>query len=46
MVIFVQGDAASLDFLVESFDAVISNYVYHNIPSGNDRRFCWRHFAC
>ncbi len=30
---FMQGDAVSLPFEDESFDAVTSNYVYHNIPS-------------
>ena len=30
---FRQGDALRLDFPDESFDAVTSNYVYHNIPS-------------
>ncbi len=30
---FQQGDAAALDFPDEQFDAVTSNYVYHNIPS-------------
>ena len=30
---FRQGDALGLDFPDESFDAVVSNYVYHNIPS-------------
>ncbi len=29
---FEQGDATHLDFPDESFDAVVSNYVYHNIP--------------
>ncbi|MCD8027331.1 MAG: class I SAM-dependent methyltransferase [Erysipelotrichaceae bacterium] len=29
--IFQKGDANKLDFADESFDAVISNYVYHNI---------------
>ena len=29
---FVRGDAASLGFPDECFDAVVSNYVYHNIP--------------
>jgi glyoxylase-like metal-dependent hydrolase (beta-lactamase superfamily II)/ubiquinone/menaquinone biosynthesis C-methylase UbiE len=29
---FRQGNAESLDFPDESFDAVTSNYVYHNIP--------------
>ena len=30
---FKQGDALKLDFPDGSFDAVVSNYVYHNIPS-------------
>lgn len=30
---FLQGDALHLDFEDETFDAVVSNYVYHNIPS-------------
>ena len=34
---FVQGDALKLDFPDETFDAVTSNYCYHNIPS-NDRQ--------
>lgn len=29
---FLHGDAARLDFPDETFDAVASNYVYHNIP--------------
>ncbi len=29
---FQQGDATHLDFPDETFDAVTSNYVYHNIP--------------
>ena len=29
---FARGDATSLDFPDGSFDAVVSNYVYHNIP--------------
>ena len=29
---FRQGDATHLDFPDECFDAVVSNYVYHNIP--------------
>ena len=32
---FFPGDALSLDFPDESFDAVFSNYVYHNIPGRN-----------
>jgi len=31
--VFAQGDALKLDFPDESFDAVTSNYVYHNIPN-------------
>ncbi len=34
---FMQGDACRLPFDDEMFDAVTSNYVYHNIPS-NDRQ--------
>ena len=30
---FAKGDALKLDFADETFDAVCSNYVYHNIPS-------------
>ena len=30
---FMQGDACKLPFEDETFDAVTSNYVYHNIPS-------------
>ena len=30
---FQQGDACHLDFPDETFDAVTSNYCYHNIPS-------------
>ena len=30
--IFCRGDATHLDFPDGSFDAVVSNYVYHNIP--------------
>lgn len=32
---FVQGDACKLSYPDESFDAVTSNYCYHNIPSKN-----------
>ena len=32
-VTFQKGDATHLDFPDETFDAVTSNYVYHNIPS-------------
>ncbi|HAG12496.1 MAG TPA: SAM-dependent methyltransferase [Ruminococcus sp.] len=34
---FHQGDACKLDFPDETFDAVTSNYVYHNI-SGRDKQ--------
>lgn len=30
---FVKGDACKLDFADETFDAVVSNYCYHNIPA-------------
>ena len=32
---FVQGDACKLDYADETFDAVTSNYCYHNIPSSD-----------
>ena len=32
---FAKGNAMKLDFADETFDAVCSNYVYHNIPSRN-----------
>ncbi len=35
--IFRQGDATHLDFRDESFDAVVSNYVYHNIPGDRQK---------
>jgi len=31
--VFMPGDAVKLEFGDETFDAVMSNYVYHNIPS-------------
>ena len=34
---FRKGDATALPFEDETFDAVMSNYVYHNIPT-NDRQ--------
>ncbi|MBR6029513.1 MAG: class I SAM-dependent methyltransferase [Clostridia bacterium] len=34
---FQQGDATHLDFPDETFDAVTSNYVYHNIPGDRQR---------
>lgn len=34
-VTFMKGDALKLDFPDEHFDAVTSNYCYHNIPSNN-----------
>ncbi len=34
---FQRGNAVKLDFLDESFDAVTSNYVYHNI-TGEDKQ--------
>ncbi len=35
--VFQHGDASKLDFPDECFDAVVSNYVYHNIM-GSDKR--------
>lgn len=35
---FHQGDACKLDFPDESFDAVTSNYVYHNITGVNKQQ--------
>ncbi len=35
---FKKGDAVKLDFDDESFDAVTSNYVYHNIPSSDRQK--------
>ena len=35
---FRQGNALRLDFPDESFDAVMSNYVYHNIPGRNRQK--------
>ncbi len=34
---FRQGDATHLEFPDESFDAVVSNYVYHNIPGDRQK---------
>ena len=34
---FLQGDATHLDFPDETFDAVVSNYVYHNIPGDRQK---------
>ena len=36
--IFQRGDANKLEFPDESFDAVISNYVYHNITNASDKQ--------
>lgn len=35
---FQRGDANKLEFPDESFDAVISNYVYHNITNASDKQ--------
>lgn len=35
---FQRGDANRLDFPDETFDAVISNYVYHNITNATDKQ--------
>ncbi len=34
---FQQGNAIHLDFPDETFDAVVSNYVYHNIPGDRQK---------
>ena len=34
---FRQGDATRLDFPDETFDVVVSNYVYHNIPGDRQK---------
>lgn len=36
--IFQHGDANKLDFPDESFDAVVSNYVYHNITGADKQK--------
>ena len=38
---FRRGDATALDFPDESFDAVTSNYVYHNIPTNDRQAILW-----
>ena len=43
---FQRGDANKLDFPDECFDAVVSNYVYHNITGRTSRHCCWRRCAC
>lgn len=35
---FQKGDAAKLDFADESFDAVVSNFVFHEVRSQKDKR--------
>lgn len=35
---FQKGDAAHLDFPTESFDAVVSNFVFHEVKSAKDKR--------
>ena len=35
---FQKGDAASLDFADESFDAVVSNFVFHEVRTAKDKR--------
>ena len=35
---FQKGDAAHLDFPDESFDAVVSNFVFHEVRSEKDKR--------
>ena len=35
---FQKGDAAQLEFPAESFDAVVSNFVFHEVRSAKDKR--------
>ena len=35
---FQKGDAAKLDFLDETFDAVVSNFVFHEVRTAKDKR--------
>ncbi len=35
--VFVPGDAVALAFADESFDVIVSNYVYHNIPGDRQK---------
>ncbi len=35
---FQHGDASALDFPDESFDAVVSNFVYHEVMGGKNKR--------
>ena len=37
----MQGDACRLNFPDESFDAVTSNYCYHNIPAKDRQAIIW-----
>ena len=37
-IVFQKGDANKLPFADESFDAVVSNYVYHNIAGKNKQK--------
>ena len=41
---FSQGDALKLDFQDEMFDAVTSNYVYHNIVGADKQDCLWETF--
>ena len=43
---FRHGDANKLDFPDESFDAVVSNYVYHNVMGADKQACCWRPCGC
>lgn len=39
---FQKGDATKLPFPNETFDAVTSNYVYHNISGVDKQLLCWK----
>ncbi|MGP1587871.1 MAG: class I SAM-dependent methyltransferase [Treponemataceae bacterium] len=39
---FEKGDAVKLEFEDETFDAVTSNYVYHNVVSVDKQKLLWK----
>ena len=43
---FRHGDANKLDFPDESFDAVVSNYVYHNVMGADKQALLLRPCGC
>ncbi|MCR4898917.1 MAG: class I SAM-dependent methyltransferase [Acholeplasmatales bacterium] len=43
---FMQGNAVSLPFSDNEFDVIVSNYVYHNIPSKNRQDILLESLRC